>query len=95
MVDTGASYVALSPERAQAADIAPASLRYTARVATANGQALAAPVTLRELRIGQLSMTDVQAFVAEKTLDTCLLGQSFLKRLDGYEMSDGAFVMKF
>jgi aspartyl protease family protein len=95
MVDTGATYVALSPARAQAAGIAPASLRYNARVDTANGQALAAPVTLREVRIQQLSMADVPAFVGQTSMDFCLLGQSFLKRLDGFEMVDGVFVMRF
>jgi aspartyl protease family protein len=95
IVDTGATYVALSPNRVQAAGIDPRSLNYSERVGTANGVARAAPVTLREVRIAQLAMADVQAFVTERTLDMCLLGQSFLKRLDGFEMSDGVFVMKY
>jgi aspartyl protease family protein len=47
-----------------------------------------APVTLREVRIDQLSFYDVPAAVIEN-LDISLLGMSFLSRLRGYEMRDG------
>jgi clan AA aspartic protease (TIGR02281 family) len=47
-----------------------------------------APVTLREIRVGQLSLYDVPAAVLEH-LNVSLLGMSFLSRLQGYEMRDG------
>jgi len=47
-----------------------------------------ARVTLREVRIDQLSFYDVPATVIEN-LDISLLGMSFLSRLEGYEMRDG------
>ena len=61
---------------------------FNRRVSTANGSARMAPVTLREVRIGQLSIYDVPAAVLEN-LNISLLGMSFLGRLQGYEMRDG------
>ena len=88
LVDTGASLVTLTPQDARAAGIAPGELVYNARVNTANGAARMAPVTLREIRIDQLSIYDVPAAVLEN-LNLSLLGMSFLTRLQGYEMRDG------
>jgi len=88
LVDTGASLVTLTPADARAAGINPANLAYSGRVQTANGTARMAPVTLREIRIGQLSIYDVSASVLEH-LDVSLLGMSLLSRLQGYEMRDG------
>ena len=59
-----------------------------------NGIARAARITLREIRIGQLSIYDIPAFVEEK-LPISLLGQSFLTRLDGYEMRDGVLTLNW
>jgi aspartyl protease family protein len=88
LVDTGASLVTLTPQDARAAGIAPSELVYNARVNTANGAARMAPVTLREIRIDQLTLYDVPAAVLEN-LNLSLLGMSFLTRLQGYEMRDG------
>ena len=87
LVDTGASLVTLTPADARAAGINPANLAYSGRVQTAKGTARMAPVTLREIRIGQLSIYDVSASVLEP--DVSLLGMSLLSRLQGYEMRDG------
>ena len=87
LVDTGASLVTLTPADARAVGIPPGELRYSGRASTANGMAPMAPVTLREVRIDQLSFYDVPAAVIEN-LDISLLGMSFLSRLQGYEMRD-------
>jgi aspartyl protease family protein len=88
LVDTGASLVTLSPADARAAGIDPAALVFSGYVNTANGTARMAPVTLREVRIDQLSIYDVPGAVLEN-LNASLLGMSFLRRLQGYEMRDG------
>ena len=64
---------------------APAQLRYTGTAATANGTVGLAPVTLRELRIGQLSRRGVAAVVNEAPMGISLLGMSFLGGLEGWE----------
>jgi aspartyl protease family protein len=79
LVDTGASLVTLTREDARAAGIVPGELAYTHRASTANGAVRMAPVTLREIRVGQLSIYDVPAAVLEH-LNISLLGTSFLTR---------------
>jgi len=95
LVDTGASYVTLTPEDARAAGIPASDLRFTGRVATANGEVHVAPVKLREIRIEQFTMEDVDAVVVDTQLTVSLLGMSFLKRLEGYELRDGALVVSW
>jgi aspartyl protease family protein len=94
LVDTGATLVTLTPLDARAAGIDPAGLVFNARVSTANGTARMAPVNLREVRIGQLSIYDVPAAVIEN-LNVSLLGMSFLGRLQGYEMRDGKLTISW
>jgi aspartyl protease family protein len=94
LVDTGASLVTLTPADARAAGINPTGLVFNAHVNTANGSARVAPVTLREVRIGQLSLYDVPAAVLEN-LYVSLLGMSFLGRLQGYEMRDGKLTISW
>jgi aspartyl protease family protein len=88
LVDTGASFVTLTQADARAAGISPGELMFNQRASTANGTVRMAPVTLREVRIGQLSLDDVRAAVLEN-LNVSLLGMSFLGRLQSYEMRDG------
>lgn len=94
LVDTGASLVTLTPADARAAGINPAGLVFSGHVQTANGAARMAPVSLREIRIGQLSIYDVPAAVLEN-LNVSLLGMSFLGRLQGYEMRDGKLTVSW
>ena len=94
LVDTGASLVTLSPADARAAGIDPAGLVFSGYVNTANGTARMAPVTLREVRIDQLSIYDVPGAVLEN-LNASLLGMSFLSRLQGYEMRDGKLTISW
>jgi len=94
MVDTGAGLVILTRQDALAAGIAPGELVYSHRASTANGTARMARVTLREIRIGQLSIYDVPAAVLEN-LNISLLGMSFLTRLQGYEMRDGKLTISW
>jgi aspartyl protease family protein len=94
LVDTGASLVTLTQEDARAAGIDAGHLAYNVRVSTANGFARMAPVTLREIRIGQLSVYDVPAAVLGN-LSVSLLGMSFLSRVQGYEMRDGKLTISW
>lgn len=92
MVDTGATAVALTPQDAAAAGIARYQLEFTGLARTASGSVNVAPVRLREVRLGQLAVEDVQAMVIEN-LGMSLLGQSFLNRLQSYEMRDGVLTI--
>ena len=94
MVDTGATNVALSLKDAEAAGLGHSSLAFTMRTSTANGVARAAPVQLREIRIGQFAVDNVPAIVGEN-LDISLLGMTFLRKLQSYEIRDGVLTMNW
>jgi aspartyl protease family protein len=94
VVDTGASLVALTLDDASAAGIGRSELVFNQITQTANGRVRFAPVILREVRIGQLSIENVPAAVIEN-LDQSLLGMSFLKRLKSFEMREGALTISW
>jgi aspartyl protease family protein len=91
--DTGASMVSLTQADAARAGVA-GNLNYTLSFGTANGRGLGAPVTLREIRIGQLVVQDVNAVVMQN-LNTTLLGQTFLNRLESYQMRQGVLTLSW
>ena len=79
MVDTGATMVALSYEDAERAGVYVRPADFTMRVNTANGIARAAPVTLDEISLGDITVRNVRAAVSEPgRLQGSLLGMSFL-----------------
>ena len=85
LVDTGASHVVLAPADAARLGLGTGRLRFDARAQTANGTVALAPVTLREIRLGQLSRRDVPAMVNGAPMPVSLLGMSFLASLPGWE----------
>jgi aspartyl protease family protein len=94
MVDTGASMVALTAEDARKAGIFVRDSDYTQRVATANGIARMAPVTLDSISIGAITVRNVPAAVGEPgSLGTTLLGMTFLGRLQRVDMRQGRLVL--
>jgi aspartyl protease family protein len=95
LVDTGATYLALSPADARSAGLQPIDRDFTGRVNTANGVARVAPVTLRQVEFNQFISTDVPAVIAEQPMSVSLLGMSFLSRLQGYEMRNDELILRW
>jgi len=95
LVDTGATFVALSPDDAAAAGLSPATLAFTEATNTANGVTHVARTTLRSVRLGQLELGDVPAVVMERPMPISLLGMSFLSRVDGYSIRDGILTIEW
>lgn len=94
MADTGATVVVLTYDEAARLGLFPQHLGFNARVQTANGVARAAPVTLDRVRVEEITVRNVDAFVAEKgTLDTNLLGMSFLGRLKSFQMQGSELIL--
>ena len=91
MVDTGATSVALRHEDAGLLGLrALLPTDYVVPIATANGTARAARVTLAEVRIGDVRVKNVEALVMpERALGTNLLGMSFIRRLKNVELAAG------
>jgi aspartyl protease family protein len=94
LVDTGATAVVLSREDAQRAGFDLTQLRFTARVSTANGVGLAAPVRLREVRVRSIVVRDVVALVNKAPMSGSLLGLSFLNRLSSYGVQGDILTLK-
>jgi len=95
LVDTGASLVVLSREDARRLGINPAPADFWATVSTANGAIQVAPVLLKEIKVGELSVHGVPAAVLpDNKLQVGLLGMSFLSKLSHFEVASGRLVLK-
>lgn len=86
LLDTGATTVALTPNDARAIGFDLQSLSYSRWVGTANGPTQAAPVTLKEIRIGGITVRNVEAVVLSQNLRQSLLGISYLEKLRSYSI---------
>jgi aspartyl protease family protein len=89
VVDTGATNVAFSEALARSIGI-DFSKGQRGIVNTANGQVIAHRVSLREVRIGDVTVYNVDATVVPAPMDMVLLGNSFLSR---FQMKREADVM--
>ena len=95
VLDTGASTVVLTNDAARAAGLPIEMIKYTVNVATANGRARAAAVTLDRIAIGGIVERSVPALVAQPgQLKSNLLGMSFLNRLQSWEVRGDRLVMR-
>lgn len=95
MFDTGASSIVLRAEDAAKVGLDPAKLDYRVSVSTANGRSMAAPVTLRAVTVGNITLNQVRGLVARPgALQENLLGQSFLSRLSGYSVERNRLVLR-
>jgi aspartyl protease family protein len=95
MVDTGATVVALRASDAAAAGIRPVTSEYTNPVQTANGTTMAAEATLDSISVEDIEIHHVRALVLpDDQLSLSLLGGSFLKGLQRYQVADGTLVFE-
>lgn len=95
MVDTGATFVAMSESTARRLGFTGNSLDFRYAVNTANGPTQAAQVTLDRVEIGGIRAEGVEAFVLkDEKLDGTLIGMSFLRKLKSYSVEDGRMLLK-
>ena len=94
LVDTGATLVAINVSTARRIGVTLTASDYKYTVETANGPTRAASVTLDTLQIGRIFVEDVQAVVLDDAaLKSTLIGMSFLKRLQKFQIEDGALLL--
>jgi aspartyl protease family protein len=93
MVDTGATGIVLNREDAERVGLRPRARDFSQVASSANGVVRWAPVVLRDVRVGSLSLRQVEASVNGGRLDVSLLGMSFLRRLNGYEVRNDSLVL--
>jgi aspartyl protease family protein len=95
IVDTGASLVTLRYEDARSLGVVFVGDKFDITIRTANGDGRARRVTLRSVRLGSITLNEVDALVVEEgALRTNLLGMSFLKRLSRYEVRGSTLVLE-
>ena len=94
LVDTGASFVALTRSDAEQLGLNPASLIYDAPVATANGRTTAARVQLDYVAVAGARVEQVPAMVVADGLSTSLLGMSYLNRLSGFQATPASLILR-
>jgi aspartyl protease family protein len=95
MIDTGASHIMLALQDARKLGFSAGNLEFSQEFESANGTVRAAPVELRELRVGQLQLYDVEASVNGGPLPISLLGMSFLQELSSYEVAGGRLILRW
>jgi aspartyl protease family protein len=94
LVDTGASFVALSYEDADQAGLAPRTLTYDVPINTANGQVEGAHVVLDRVEIGNVLVRDVEGLVMPRgSYAGTLLGMSFLNKLSRFKVENGTLFL--
>lgn len=95
LVDTGASHMMLNQEDAERLRLGGGRLRYSVPFQSANGTTYAAPITLRDVRLGQFQLHDLDAFVNQGNLNISLLGMSFLRQFESYEFKKDRLVLRW
>jgi aspartyl protease family protein len=95
LVDTGASDTVLSPADAARTGYDLSSLDFSRVYQTANGLGTGAPVTLDTLIIGSLEFRDFPASINGEEMDSSLLGMSFLRTLESFEVRDRRLYLRW
>lgn len=81
VVDTGATFIALGPSDARRIGIDPNKGK-KAMASTANGNAVYMRVMLDTVRIGDITLHNVEAGILPTEMPAALLGMSFLNRME-------------
>lgn len=93
MVDTGASFVALTGKDAQAAGLrwSDSDLQPVAR--GASGVVEGVPVIVDRIELNGIEMRDVEAAIVPDGLPVTLLGQSYLRRFNRVEIEGDSMIL--
>ena len=94
LIDTGASYVALTRDDAERLGLNTAALDYSAPVVTANGRTRAARVELDYVAVAGARVEHVPAMVISEGLSSSLLGMSYLGRLSRFEATPTSLILR-
>jgi aspartyl protease family protein len=94
LVDTGATLVAINVTTALKAGVKLKPSDFRHEVQTANGRTMAAATILSSVEIGRIRISDVEALVLDDSaLQTTLVGMSFLRRLDRFQVEDHTLLL--
>ena len=94
LVDTGASDVILTMDDAKRLGFRSEDLTFNKLYRTANGTVQAAPVKIKRMTVGSVTLENVRASVNRADAIRSLLGMSFLGRLSGYEVRGDRMILR-
>ena len=92
LIDTGSSEIVLSPADAMRAHVSTSGAPMASE--TANGVGYGAIANLYRLQVGPIEMTNVPVAVNRAPMSASLLGMSFLKRLDTFQVRGDQMILK-
>jgi aspartyl protease family protein len=87
LVDTGASETVLSPADARRVGIDVGSLQFDQAAETANGVGFGASFTADSLAVGSIRFSDFPLVVNQAPMRHSLLGMTFLRRLESFQVT--------
>ena len=93
LVDTGASFIALTGDDARRAGLFWDASQLQPVARGASGPVFGVPVVLDRVELGSHVATQVPAAIVPEGLPVTLLGQSFLSRIDKVEISGDRMVL--
>ncbi|MGQ2941674.1 MAG: retropepsin-like aspartic protease family protein [Blastomonas fulva] len=93
MVDSGASFTALSVDAARSAGVEPDPLSMKVVLETANGIVEADRATVTDLRVGPLGMKDHAVVIASAFGETNVLGMNFLSALESWRVEGDSMTL--
>ncbi|MFZ3004930.1 MAG: TIGR02281 family clan AA aspartic protease [Phenylobacterium sp.] len=88
LVDTGASDTVLSPADARRVGIDTDALRFDRPSETANGVGYGAAFQADSLSVGTITFKDVPIMINQAPMSSSLLGMTFLRRLESFQVKD-------
>lgn len=94
LVDTGASDTVLSPADARRLGVDAAALRFDRPAETANGVGYGAAFTAESLAVGSIRFADFSMLVNQSPMTSSLLGMSFLRRLESFQVRGRKLYLK-
>ena len=95
LLDTGASDIVLRPGDARRLGVDVDHTAFTREIETANGQGRSAPFTAQTLSVGKLTLNNVPMSINATPMSSSLLGMSFLKRLESYQVKEGKLYLRW
>jgi aspartyl protease family protein len=93
LIDSGATVTALSPATAAAAGLKPEAGVVPVIIQTANGAIPARPVTVAELRIGNIVARNLRVVVSPAFGELNVLGMNFLSRLKSWRVEGRTLIL--
>ncbi|MGD8835635.1 MAG: TIGR02281 family clan AA aspartic protease [Desulfobacteraceae bacterium] len=93
LADTGASDIVLSPADAGRLGIETDKLRFDRLYETANGIVRGSSIRIADLAIGGIHLKEIGASVNEAQMGKSLLGMTFFRRLESYEVKNSVLTL--